>query len=132
MTPLEKINARRLLAHIQQQVEEIVLAPRDEKLEREEFGKIVGDYMEDLKTHRGVYDYTTEQVVTYSIHDIKNRCIVRLNDKDGQKILDLKLYGRRRAHKIGRSHLGTVFTELQLHTLPIAKRIHFTVTVNRE
>ena len=130
MTPLEKINARRLLAHIQQQVEEIVTAPRDEKREREEFGKHIGEFMQDLKTSGAIYDPFTAQVAAYSIHDIKNRCVVRLNDTDGKKILDLTLYGRRHAHKVGRKQLGTVYTEFQL--CQPRKRIHFTVTVNRE
>jgi phage baseplate assembly protein W len=131
MTPLEKINARRLLNEIQKNIEGILSAPRDEKLEREEFGKRIGEYMEDLKSSGAIYDvYHTVQVASYSIHDIKNRCIVRLNNKDGQKIVDLKLYGRRHAHKVGRDQLGAVYTEFQL-CQPL-KRIQFTVTVNRE
>lgn len=129
MTPLEKINARRLLSHIQQKIEDVILAPRDEKLEREEFGKRIGAYMDDLKTKGAIYDPFTTQVAAYSIHDIKNRCVVRLNDKDGQKITDLKLYGRRHAHKVGRQQLGVVYTEFQM-CLP-AKRIQFTVKLEK-
>lgn len=128
MTPIEKISARHLLNHIQQQIEEIVTAPRDEKLERAEFGKRIGEYMEDLKGRGAIYDPFSTQVESYTIHDIKNRCVVRLNDADGHKIKDLELYGRRRAHKVGRQQLGTVYTEFQLHQP--AQRIQFTVTVN--
>lgn len=128
MTPLENMNARHLLGQIQKHIEAVISAPRDVKLEREEFGKSIDEYMEDLKDRRVIHDPFTAQVVTYTIHDIKNLCVVRLNDADGRKIKDLTLYGRRHAHRVGRQQLGNVYTEFQM-CMP-SKRIQFTVKLD--
>lgn len=129
MNPLENMQVRRLMAHIQEQLAEVVNGNLNSKLTSEDFGMRLDKYLDEIKSSRGVYDHCTEVVASYTIHDIKNRCVVRLNDKDGKRICDKIISGRRKAHKIGRREIGVFYTELELYTMP-ARRIQFTVKLD--
>lgn len=129
MNPHENMNVRRLLTHIQEQLAETVNGNLNSKLTSEDFGMRLDKYLDEIKTKRGIYDHCTEVVASYTIHDIKNQCIVRLLDKDGKRICDKIISGRRKAHKVGRCEIGVFYTELELYTMP-ARRIQFTVKLD--
>jgi hypothetical protein len=129
MTPLDNINAHHLLKHIQEQLTELVGHNLNSKLTSEDLGMRLDKYLDEIKSSRGVYDHHTAQVASYTIHDIKNQCVVRLNDATGNRIFDKIISGRRKAHKIGRREIGVLYTELELYSMP-ARRIQFTVKLD--
>lgn len=114
MTALEKLNTKQLLSHITDQIHRLLeVVPPDMQAEQymQHIHKTCEEYMRYIGEKRGLIDYTLYQpqmVTQYEIHDAKNRCLLRLMDKDGLDVKFIYLRGRRKAHKIGRQKLGLI------------------------
>uniref|UniRef100_A0AB39CE87 Uncharacterized protein n=1 Tax=Pseudomonas phage HRDY3 TaxID=3236930 RepID=A0AB39CE87_9VIRU len=65
----------------------------------------------------------------YEIHDAKNRCLVRLMDKNDSDIKFIWLRGRRKAHKVGRSHVGSIYLAFSARPVEATRRVVFQVAV---
>ena len=80
-----------------------------------------------MKARRSVQNYSVKApdlVHSFRIEDIRNRCRVRMFSEDGKLVHTVTLRGRRKANKVGRSHLGAFFVEYEV--LPV--RPVYTIT----
>jgi hypothetical protein len=129
MNPLENVQVRLLLKTVSESVSQRVTdfmlnsKPTDTQ---EDLRKVCDQHFDQIKARHAVNDFQVgyARICTkFEVHDEKNRCFVRLMDKDDMDIQFVWLKGRRKAKKVGRQYIGSVFLEYSYTPPPMAQRV---------
>jgi len=132
---LDRIVLRQSVQHLQQQIatslSEAVSESLFDKTPQEMIARcdaMLADMHEKKLIGADLKAIDSKICTKYEIHDDKNRCLVRLMDENDSDIKFIWLRGRRKAHKIGRQHIGSVYLAFSAVPVPL-KRVVFQVQV---
>jgi len=138
MHPIDRIVVRQTVRMLQERISAQLKESLTESLFKVSPQQMVAEcqaFVANMQ-HQGLVEelknVNVQACTKYEIHDDKNRCLVRLMDKDDGDIKFIWLRGRRKAHKVGRAHLGNVFLAFSMLPARAERSITFQVKVERK
>jgi hypothetical protein len=136
---LDRVVLRQAVQHLQKQISERLHEAVGENLfggTPQEMVARCDAMLEDMKQHKligvDLKSIDAKICTKYEIHDAKNRCLVRLMDENDSDIKFIWLRGRRRAHKVGRYHVGSAYVAFSAMPAAPTQKVVFQVSVERK